>query len=385
MDFTVSVSKHDWSLHRKGPIDQARHNAKIKEAIRENLADIIAEEAIITSDGKKVVKVPIRSLDLPHFRFDPKKSRHAGQGQGDSQIGDVLGREGQAAGPGRGKKAGDAPGVDYFEAEIEVDELAAMLFQDLGLPFLKQKQQDEMEVETIRFNEIRKKGIMSNLDKRRTILENIKRNAISGRPARFSAIADDDLRFKSWQPEFKRETNAVVIAMRDVSGSMGEFEKYITRSFYFWMVRFLRTKYNNVKIVFLTHHTEAREVDEQAFFQLGESGGTRVSSAYKLALQIIDERFPPARWNIYPFHFSDGDNWGDADNRLCVDLVRQLLERTNLFGYGEIQEYNYGSATTLMSAFSAIKDERFIPVVIRSKSDVYPALKKFFSLKEAAA
>jgi uncharacterized protein len=381
---TISVSQHDWSLHRKGPVDQARHNAKIKEAIKDNLPEIIAEEAIITSDGRKVVKVPVRSLDLPHFRFDPKKSKRAGQGQGDSQVGDVIGQDGQGQAPGKGKRAGDVPGVDYYDADIELDELAALVFEDLGLPNLKQKQQEELEVEAIRFNEVRKHGIMSNLDKRRTIMENIKRNALTGGGARFADIRNDDLRFKTWHPEFRRETNAVVMAMRDVSGSMGEFEKYITRSFYFWMVRFLRTKYNNVKIVFITHHTEAKEVEEQAFFELGESGGTRVSSAYKLALELIEERYDPQRWNIYPFHFSDGDNWGDADNQRCVQLVHQLIERSSVFGYGEIQEYSYGSATTLMSAFAAIKDERFIPVVIRNKGEVYPALRKFFSIREAA-
>ena len=118
------------------------------------------------------------------------------------------------------------------------------------------------------------------------------------------------------------------MAMMDISGSMGEFEKYIARSFYFWMVRFLRTKYNNVKIVFISHHTEAKEVTEEEFFTHGESGGTQVSSAYELALQIIAERFNPDDWNIYPFHFSDGDNlpW---DNERCVGLVQQA--------HGEVQ------------------------------------------------
>src|ERR687895_125137 len=153
--YTVSVSKHDWSLHRKGPIDQARHNTKVKEAIRENLAEIIAEESIITSDGKKLVKVPIRSLDLPRFRFDPKKQRHAGSGEGDTKVGDVLGQDptGQGGqGPGKGKQAGDTPGIDYYDAEVEVDELAALMFEDLGLPFLEQKQNEELEVESIRFD-----------------------------------------------------------------------------------------------------------------------------------------------------------------------------------------------------------------------------------------
>jgi uncharacterized sporulation protein YeaH/YhbH (DUF444 family) len=160
--------------------------------------------------------------------------------------------------------------------------------------------------------------------------------------------------------------------------SMGEFEKDIARSFYFWMVRFLRTKYQNVRIVFISHHTEAKEVTEEEFFHRGESGGTQVSSAYELALRIIAERFPPSEWNIYPFHFSDGDNlpW---DNDLCVSLVKRLVEQCNLFGYGEIREGYRGSTSTLMSAFGKIHDPKFVTVTISDKKEVYPALKKFFS------
>jgi hypothetical protein len=121
------------------------------------------------------------------------------------------------------------------------------------------------------------------------------------------------------------------IAIMDVSGSMGEFEKYIARSFYFWMVRFLRTKYNNVQIVFVSHHTEAKEVTEEEFFHKGESGDTQVSSAYELALDIIKERYNPDDWNIYPFHFSDGDNlpW---DNDRCMQLVNKLMELCTSLG-----------------------------------------------------
>jgi uncharacterized protein len=378
--WAVSLSRQDWSLHRKGPMDQARHNEKVKEAIKENLPGIISEEAIITSDGNRVVKVPIRSLDLPHFRFDFGRNKHIGQGEGDSQAGDTVGQ----TGPGQGKQAGSMPGVDYYEADVTIDEIAALIFEDLGLPNLQQKQSETIENETFRFNEIAKKGIMSNLDKRRTILQNIKRNALVGRP-RFANVKEDDLRFKIWVPDVRKETNAVVIAMRDVSGSMGEFEKYISRSFYFWMVKFLRTKYTNVQIVFLTHHTEAKEVDEDTFFHLGESGGTKVSSAYQLALTIVEERYHPSAWNIYPFHFSDGDNWGDVDNRRCVDLVNRLLDVSNVFGYGEIREGGVRSSSTLMNAFQAIKNDRFIPVIITEKRDVHPALKRFFSPQQSPA
>jgi uncharacterized protein len=379
---TVSLSRHDWSLHRKGPIDQARHDARVKEAIKGNLGHIVGEESLITSDGKKVVKVPMRSLELPRFRFDRGRKDHAGQGGGKSKVGDVLGQEpGQARGPGRGKQAGEQPGVDYYEAEITVDELAALVFEDLGLPFLQPKGRALIPSEDVRFNEVRKTGPLSNLDKRRTIKENLLRNARAGRRG-FGGLKNDDLRFKTWERDVREESNAVVIAMRDVSGSMGEFEKYITRSFYFWMVRFLRTKYAQVQIAFITHHTEAKEVDEDTFFNLGESGGTKVSSAYALALDLCERRYPTSEWNIYPFHFSDGDNWGEVDNQRCLDLVAQLLARASAFGYGEIQEGGRRSPSTLMSAFAGIRDPHFIGVTITRKEDVYPALRQFFSTRD---
>ena len=173
-------------------------------------------------------------------------------------------------------------------------------------------------------------------------------------------------------------------SMYSSSVTTGDFEKYIARSFYFWMVRFLRTRYTQVQIVFVTHHTEAREVDEDTFFNLGESGGTKVSSAYQLALDIADERYPASEWNTYPFHFSDGDNWGEVDNQRCLDLVKALLNRSNAFGYGEIQEGGRRSPSTLMSAFGQIRDPHFIGVTITRKEDVYPALKQFFSTRDEA-
>lgn len=377
----ASTSQHDWSLHRKGPVDQKRHDEKIKEAIKQNLPEIIAEESIITSDGKRLIKIPIRSLEEYRFRFDPNQGERVGQGNGESKVGDVLGKARPGNQPGQGKQAGDAPGVDYYEAEVTVDDLAELIFEDLGLPDLRPKMTQDVPVDTVKFTEVRKTGPMSNLDKKRTILENLKRNAMHGEPT-VGGFQNDDLRFKVWEQETRPSTAAVVIAMRDASGSMGDFKKYITRSLFFWMVRFLRTKYQNVEIVFITHHSEAQEVDEETFFHQGESGGTRVSSAYRLAKQIIDERYDPQRWNIYPFHFSDGDNWSDSDNKQCVDLVHQMLGGVNLFGYGEIREGGYTSS--LMSAFTGIQDPRFVIVTITEKKDVYPALRKWFNRGGAA-
>lgn len=371
------ISREDWSLHRKGELDQRRHQEKVKAAIRENLAELVAEEALILSDGKRVVKVPIRSLEEYRFRFDPDKQLHAGQGKGSTEPGDVLGRAG-SAGRGQGPGPGDQPGVDYYEAEVTVDELAEMIFADLSLPNLQEeKKRARLTADEAAFTDVRKHGITSNIDKRRTLLEALKRSARAGEPGPYR-ITKDDLRFKTWEIRPREETNAVVVAMMDTSGSMGTFEKYIARSFYFWMVRFLRTRYRHVHIVFIAHDTRAREVDEKTFFSKGESGGTKCSSAYELALQIIEERYPPEEYNVYPFHFSDGDNY-PSDNTRCLQLAQQLAQRVNAFGYGEIVSRGISREHTLYALFDGVRTPHFTRVLIRDRADVYPALQRFFS------
>ncbi|HEX4945107.1 MAG TPA: sporulation protein YhbH [Blastocatellia bacterium] len=379
----MSVQRNDWSLQRKGIIDQDRHKERVKDAIKKNLGSIVSNESIILSKGRKQVKIPMRALDEYKFRFDYRKKKHVGQGDGKTKVGDVIGRENQQ-GQGQGSgEAGSSPGQDYYEADVNIDEIAALIFEDLQLPFLEEKAKQAVQSKTTKFTEIRRTGAMSNLDKRRTILENIRRNAREQGQAKVGGFKKDDLRFKSWEEELKYESNAVVISMMDVSGSMSEFKKYIARSFFFWMVRFLRTKYDNVQIVFISHHTEAKEVTEEQFFTQGESGGTVVSSAYKLALDIIAERYNPRDWNVYPFHFSDGDNYY-SDNDEAVKLADKLIETCNLFGYGEIGEeggsaYRRASGALLSIFEDRIKNkDRFIGVRIDEKEDVYPALKKFF-------
>ncbi len=386
----MSVQRNDWSLQRKGIIDQERHKERVKDAIKKNLGSIVSNESIILSNGRKQVKIPMRALDEYKFRFDHQKKKHVGQGDGKTQVGDVIGREnqkGQGQGPGKGPgEPGTSPGQDYYEADVDIDEIAALIFEDLQLPFLEEKAKKEIPSRTTKFTEIRRVGAMSNLDKRRSMLENIRRNAREQKQAKVGGFKKDDLRFKSWEEDTKFESNAVIIAMMDVSGSMSEFKKYIARSFYFWMVRFLRTKYDQVQIVFISHHTEAKEVTEEQFFTQGESGGTVVSSAYKLALDIIEERYKPRDWNVYPFHFSDGDNYY-SDNDEAVKLADKLIETCNLFGYGEIGEeggsmYRRSSGALLSIYDDRIKNkDRFIGVRIDEKEDVYPALKKFFGTR----
>jgi len=374
-----TISQEDWSLHRKGHEDQQRHNEKVQEAIKKNLPDLISEESIILSNGRDVIKIPIRSLDEYKIRYNYDKNKQVGQGDGDSQIGDVIARDGSAEkGPGKGQGAGDQPGEDYYEAEVSLAELEEALFSELELPNLQRKNDHELIMEDIEFNDIQRTGLMGNIDKKKTMLSAFKRNALSGKPS-FHPIYPEDLKFKTWNEKVRYESKAVVLAMMDTSGSMGIWEKYMARSFFFWMTRFLRTKYERVEIEFIAHHTEAKVVTEDEFFSKGESGGTICSSAYRLAMELIHEKYSPSQYNIYPFHFSDGDNL-TSDNMRCVKLVNELMEISNMFFYGEVNQYNRHS--TLMSAYKNINDERFRYFILRQKADVFYAMKSFFKNEE---
>jgi uncharacterized sporulation protein YeaH/YhbH (DUF444 family) len=204
-------------------------------------------------------------------------------------------------------------------------------------------------------------------------------------------LESTDLRFRTLKEDVERQSNAVVLAMMDVSGSMGTLKKYLARSFFFWMVSFLRTIYKNVDIRFIAHTTEAKLVDEDEFFHKGESGGTHCHSAYDLAGQLVDTEYPTSRWNVYPFHFSDGEDW---DAKRTVRSVEDVLARgVAALGYGEIQtEY---SASVLMNTYErelSLKkrshegfgyfagrkgDSAILGVIIRGKEDLYPSLRAF--------
>ncbi|TGB05389.1 sporulation protein YhbH [Halobacillus salinus] len=373
------IAEDDWSLHRKGYDDQRRHQEKVKDAMNKQLPDLITEENIVMSNGKRVVKIPIRSLDEYKIRYNHDKNKHAGQGEGDSEIGDVVAQDPNAKGkPGQGDGAGDQAGEDYYEAEVSLAELEEAFFKELTLPNLDEKEKDNIITTDIEFSDIRKTGLTGNIDKKRTMLEAYKRNALGGE-ASFAPIYPEDIRFKTWNEKVKPESKAVVIAMMDTSGSMGQWEKYMARSFFFWMNRFLNKNYETVDVEFIAHHTQAKVVSEEDFFSKGESGGTICSSAYRKALELIENKYSPDRYNIYPFHFSDGDNL-TSDNKRCLGLIDQLMEVSQMFGYGEVNQYNRSSS--LMQAYKSIEHPKFRHYILRRKADVFHAMKEFFSEKE---
>jgi sporulation protein YhbH len=375
------MSEIPWDLRRRALKDSIRHDKRVKDAIRKNLKELIAEENIITSDGRKLVKIPLRYLDQYRFRFGRMAS---GAGQGQGNVGDVLARD-RERGEGR-EQPGDQPGEQVYEAEIAVEELTRMMLEDLALPWLEDKEEQQITTIAYNFDEVRRKGTLANLDKKRTLLENLKRQAAQKQP-KVGAFRDADLRFKVWSVREEQHSNAAVYLLMDRSGSMTTEKKYIAKSFFFWLVRFLRLKYTTVDTVFITHDTEAMVVPEQDFFTISNSGGTMCSSAYRVALEHLQQHHPKSRWNNYVFHFSDGDNW-EEDNPRCKALVTQLLDHTAMVGYGEIRYRDeatfYGwvksfnpAWSTLHKELGAIAHPRFITVAIKQKEDVYQALQTF--------
>lgn len=376
-----------WKLQKRGRRDSMRHSERIKKAIKENLRDLISDISIISSDGKKKTKIPIRFLDSYRFKhFDDKNQEGVGQGNKDGKPGDILGHDG--TGKEKGNQAGDQPGEDIYEEEIEIAEIINMMLEDLGLPWLENKDNVvEVETENIVFTDLAEVGPLSNVDRKRTIYENVKRNARKGE-VKLKNIIPDDLRYRIWDIEKEYHSNAAVYFLMDRSGSMDDDKKYIAKSIFFYIAHFCRAKYKNVEIVFIAHDMSAKIVPEDDFFTITNSGGTMCSSAFELALQNIRENHPSNAWNTYLIEISDGDNIPE-NNKKCVKAVNELLEICNAVGYCEIDTNSifYGGKffgwSTLHEEFEKeIDHPHFISTKIQKKEEIYDVLKKFLQVSE---
>ena len=173
-------------------------------------------------------------------------------------------------------------------------------------------------------------------------------------------------------------SNAVAIYMMDVSGSMGDEQKEIVRIESFWLDTWLKHHYKGLVTRYIIHDAQAKEVDRETFFHTRESGGTMISSAYKLAADIIDAEYPSSSWNIYPFHFSDGDNWSVDDTASCVEVLKEkLLPFVNLFAYGQV-ESPYGSGQFIKDLHEHFHDdERLVTSEIRNKDAIMDSIREF--------
>ncbi|MEX1206885.1 MAG: DUF444 family protein [Dongiaceae bacterium] len=367
--------------------DRQRHREKVREAIRDNVADLIAEQSIIGRSRDAIIKVPIRGIKEYRFIFG-RNAAGVGQGQGDSKPGQVVGQAPKdGAAPGA---AGDRPGVDYYETDITLDELIELMFEDLELPNLERKAlRASIAQRSTKRKGYRRVGVQVHLDKKRTAKARIRRRVATGLAPAESAAPEaaearfpfhaNDLRFRRRSPDIDYESNAVVLCIMDTSGSMDTMKKYLARSFFFLLYQFVRIRYMQVEVVFIAHDATAREVNEDAFYHKGESGGTMISSGYAKALEIVAERYDPSLWNVYAFHCSDGDNF-DNDNAEALKLARELCDVCNLFGYGEIRpDGRHWHSDSMLKLFKSLDADNFQALRLESKSDVWKSLKSFLS------
>ncbi|MBU3154130.1 sporulation protein YhbH [Clostridium estertheticum] len=376
-DYNVTPIEHD-----RASEDRRRHRQLVEKSIKENLGDILSEESIIGQSKDKKIKIPIKGLKEYEFIFGKNKGGVA-SGDGTEKRDQVIGKE-KAQGEGKGGgKAGDKEGEDIYETEITLEDALNYLLEDLELPEMDKKKFSEVLTENgIKRAGYQKHGINPRLAKKRTVAEKIKRQQAKNKALMEESKGDEierlpfkneDLRYHRVKKVLKRESNAVILCVMDVSGSMDTTKKYLARSFFFILSQFIQSKYSNVEVSFIAHTTVAQEVNEVDFFHKVESGGTYISSGLNKALEIIDKRYNPDNWNVYVFYVSDGDNWAE-DNEKAIKAAKNICEVSNLFGYAELMNSYYSAS--MKDVFSkAVTNENFLTIEIKQKQDLWQGLK----------
>ncbi|MCL6636913.1 MAG: DUF444 family protein [Alicyclobacillus sp.] len=343
----------DWSLFLKPQQDARRYREQLRTYISETLPELVGQ----LGDGDETVLVPpqadprIRYLTVPIRMFE---------GEGASGLSDI---------PVRGTGDGDTPLL--FGHALTVDDIADVLLQQLRLPGLRTQRAAEVPLHDLAWTSVRPAGLLPFLDKRQTLRAALRRQLRAGGST--VALRREDLRFRT-PAEGRNETSALLVAVLDVSASMGEIERRLARTLFFWTKRFLVLCYPHVEIRYVVHHTDAYEVSADQFFAVQEDGGTRCSAAYAQVLELV--RSWPGGSNVYVLHVTDGDNQpGDMDR--AVELARQLADVSNLFGYVEINPVRPPSELLTRLTNSMNSSSRSYQV--RSARDVYPALCRLFS------
>ncbi len=356
------------------PIEQdtQRFRQIVRGQVKQNLRKFMSNGELIGRLGRELVSIPLPEIDLPRFRFGGPSG---GVGQGEGEEGTPLG-PGQ---PGDGQgQAGDQPGDHILEVELTLEELVELLGEELGLPRIQPKAKNRVESEITRYTGIRRVGPEGLRHFKRTYRETLKRQLVSGtydreRPAIIPIR--DDKRYRSWKVYPRPDSNAVIVYMMDVSGSMTQRKKDLVRLTAFWIDSWLRAQYKNLVVRYVVHDAAAHEVDADTFYHVRENGGTRISSAYELCQQIMQCDYPVADWNLYAFHFSDGENYNADDDQRCLQLLEtQLLPQLNLFCYGQVQSI---TSQSFKNNLERLHDDKLATAEIDDDDDIYTAIKAF--------
>ena len=384
----MSIFREHKTTADRSASDRRRHKQKIEKAIKDGIHNIVADESIIGENGKKKFKIPVRGIKEYRFVYGDNSDKKVGSAPGkDIKRGQKIGEADQEQ-QAPGNKGGNDKGEEFYDVEISLDELAQYLFSELNLPDLQKKQLANLSYDKLKRSGYRSDGILPRLDRKKSAIARIKRMKASGfdsdkaEAGETFPFHEDDLKYRHYKLKKEPNTNAVIFFIMDVSGSMTTDKKFLARSFCFLMYQFLRSKYETLEIAFITHDVEAREVDEGAFFTQGTSGGTIASSGLELVEEVIEKRFDPSSWNIYIFQCSDGDNYM-SDNEKYLQIVSSLKEKSQLFGYCEIDPFSenysssgYTNSNTLYNLLMPLFDSKLKAVKINKKEDVWQGFSK---------
>ncbi|MEM0910304.1 MAG: YeaH/YhbH family protein [Pseudomonadota bacterium] len=405
----------------KSTVNRQRFIRRYKQQIKRSVADAIGNRSVTDIESGEQITIPKRDVSEPLFHTGKGGSqRRVLPGNDQFAKGDKIKRppQGGGQGSGEGDASNSGEGEDDFVFSLSKDEYLDILFDGLELPNLKKTTVDSStEFETFRAG-YQTEGIPSNLDIVRSLKGAVARKIamtsgsrkelkqleeeyqqllkdphhdqakllkleddiehLKQRIAKVPFIDTFDLRFRNYEKRPVPSSQAVMFCLMDVSGSMDQATKDIAKRFYILLYLFLTARYDNVEVVYIRHHTQAKEVDEHTFFYSQETGGTIVSSALKAMHQIVKDRYDPAEWNIYAAQASDGDNWSD-DSPLCRDLLeKELMPLTRFYAYIEITTRDHQSLWREYQKVSATW-ENFVCKHIVTVDDILPVFRELFS------
>jgi len=411
----------------KSTVNRQRFIRRYKQQIKKAVSDAINKRSVTDIDQGESVSIPSKDIGEPVFhqgKGGVRNTVHPGNDQ--FTKGDKIKRPqgGQGGGAGEGEASDKGEGEDEFVFSISKDEYLDLLFEDLELPNLQKTQLNKlMEMETHRAG-FCSDGVPTNIDivrslqgslARRIAMSAAKKRQLKEAQAALlelekSKAPDDaqikllikeieelkskikkvpfidsfDLRFRNYEQRPKPTSKAVMFCLMDVSGSMDQATKEMAKRFYILLYMFLTRTYKDIEVVYIRHHTQAKEVDEQEFFYSQETGGTIVSSALKLMDEIVEKRYDPTQWNIYAAQASDGDNWAD-DSPNCTELLlNNILPKVRYYSYIEITNRAHQSLWREYEKITQTYDN-FAIQHIRSVEDIYPIFRELFKKNSQSA
>ena len=375
---TISTGSPWYALFSRGARDWLRHNEKVRQSVQQHLPDLVAESDLMTDPEERTVHLPVHALEHARFRLSDianENLRNAGQGCG--KPGDILR-------PAQGRPSiADEAGGDNSEGEVrlllelKVDDIIDWLWEELKLPDLQPKQKSAIHDDSWVREGWDKHGARARLDRRRTVKEAVKRRAIQRNPVPFS---NEDLRFRQLVHRRQPVTHAVVLFALDVSASMTDAERKLAKTFFFFVLQGIRRKYGQVETRFIAHTTQAWEFSEAEFFQVTGTGGTGASSAFDLAVQIIEKDYQPSSYNAYLFYASDGENFTEDRQAATGELVK-LCSLLNYVGYVETVPGTSRMNKTEMKMICNQIEKNGAALgscVLNRTDDVWKAIRQFF-------